>query len=61
MNNAMSIYRLAHVDLVSEVYVSLLQLFGQDIEHVRVSRNYVNNVIADVLLALGGKNRIKYQ
>ena len=49
-------YRLAHVELVTKVFIDLMQVFGEDIEYVRVSRNYVNNVIADVLLALGGKN-----
>ena len=55
MNNAMTMYRLAHVELVTKVFIDLMQVFGEDIEYVRVSRNYVNNVIADVLLALGGK------
>lgn len=57
MNNAMTMYRLAHVELVTRVFNDLMQVFGEDIEYVRVSRNYVNNVIADVLLALGGKIR----
>jgi len=55
MNNAMTLYRMAHVELVSQVYNDLMQLFGEDIEYVRRSRTYVNNVIADVLLALGGQ------
>lgn len=54
MNNAMSIYRIAHVHLVTEIFNDLMQVFGEDIEYVRVSRNYVNQVIADVLTELGG-------
>lgn len=53
-NNAMRIYRLAHVELVTEVFNNMMFLFGEDIEYVRASRRYVDQIVADVLLALGG-------
>lgn len=56
-NNAMRIYRISHVELVTFIMNGMMQVFGEDIEYIRISRGYVNQVIADVLLQLGGKIR----
>lgn len=58
-NNAMRLYRLAHVELVTQIFQGMMQVFGEDIEYVRISRAYVDQTIADVLLALGGKKIYK--
>lgn len=55
MNNAMTLYRLSHVELITSVYNDLVPVFGREIEAARISRRYVDQIIADVLLALGGK------
>jgi hypothetical protein len=54
-NNAMRIYRIAHVELITFIMNGMMQVFGEDIEYVRISRGYVNTVVADVLASLGGK------
>jgi hypothetical protein len=53
-NNAMRLYRIAHVELVTHIFNGMMHVFGEDIEYVRISRGYVNQVIADVLRELGG-------
>jgi hypothetical protein len=55
-NNAMRIYRISHVELITQIMNGMMQVFGEDIEYIRISRGYVNQVIADVLLQLGGEN-----
>ena len=53
-NNVMRMYRLDHVELVTEIFNNMMRIFGEDIEYVRHSRRYVDQVMADVLLSLGG-------
>lgn len=54
-NNAMRIYRIAHVELIAHVMNGMMQVFGEDIEYIRISRGYVNQVVSDVLASLGGE------
>jgi hypothetical protein len=54
-NNAMTNYRLAHVNEIVEIYYEIMKIFGYDIEYIRESRAYVNTVISDVLQLLGGQ------
>jgi hypothetical protein len=53
-NNVMRMYRLAHVELVTEIFNGMMQVFGEDIEYVRISRRYVDGIVAQVLGYLGG-------
>lgn len=48
-------YRLAHVDEVTQIFIQQMRGFGDRIAYVRESRAYVNRVISDVLVELGGK------
>ena len=50
----MRMYRLAHVELVTEIFNNMMRIFGEDIEYVRVSKRYVDGIVADVLASLGG-------
>lgn len=54
-NNAMTNYRITHVDELITVFNPMMDIFGQDIEYVRNSRAALNAVISDVLQLLGGK------
>lgn len=57
-NNAMTNYRIIHVEEMISVINPLLKIFGYDIEYVRESRAYVNQVVSDVLQLLGGKIKL---
>ena len=50
----MRMYRLDHVHHVTDIFNRMMYIFGVDIEYVRNSRRYVDQVMADVLLSLGG-------
>lgn len=54
-NNALTNYRIAHVTEMVDIFNGVMKIFGDDIEYVRESRQYVNRVISDVLQELGGK------
>ena len=53
-NNVMRMYRLEHVELVTEIFNNMMRIFGEDIEYVRVSKRYVDGIVAQVLASLGG-------
>jgi hypothetical protein len=53
-NSQMRNYRLAQVESIDEDMMKFMRIFGQDLDYVRESIGYVNNVIDDVLRELGG-------
>jgi len=55
-NAEMRNYRLAHVDLVSSIYVSLMNVFGVDIEGVRVASNDIQALLEERREQIGGTN-----
>ena len=59
-NAAMRGYRLDHVELVSNVYNSLMPVFGDRIEEVRVAAYELNDLIDDRYQELGTGNQCLY-
>ena len=49
-------YRMAHVDLITDIYNQLMTVFGDDIEAVRQSAYELNDLIDDRLAVLGNSN-----
>ena len=52
-NAAMRTYRLAHVDLVSTIYMQLMTIMGDRIEEVRSAAYELNGLIADRIADIG--------
>jgi hypothetical protein len=55
-NASMRSYRLAHVELISEVYFALMESFGDRIEEVRIASYELEDMVNARIEELGGEN-----